>query len=374
MGYGRRGGGGKRRGAPSRRPPPPPPSSTPANFVPEAGPGCVISHGLAAPWALGSERIDARDYDDDVVFPDLAVNPDDGVLSVVNATRTSRVFYVTVYDHPVLDARGAPFPPGAAVDETGASRRCVTFILRLPPRSILHAATLAEPTSEIDSDVQDWSEHPNPEDEHPLLLSFPLGGPGAPWLCTQGEGGALTHFFGGNQHAIDFRCDVGTDVLAVADGEVVEVSHGHTLTGIATSNLFKWNSVMLKLDADATDASHERGASGEDAAEEDAASSSSSVRGGDLFVEYVHIRAGSARVSVGDRVVRGQKICESGDVGFSPEPHLHFTAFRSRDAAAHTCRARFKVEGGAEGEGGAFVPVAGKRYDARGEAKERGGG
>ena len=71
-----------------------------------------------APWALGSERIDARDYDDDVVFPDLAVNPDDGVLSVVNATRTSRVFYVTVYDHPVLDARGAPFPPGAAVDET----------------------------------------------------------------------------------------------------------------------------------------------------------------------------------------------------------------------------------------------------------------
>ena len=361
----------RRRRETSRRPfssPPPPPSSTPANFVPEAGPGCVISHGLAAPWALGSERIDARDYDDDVVFPDLAVNPDDGVLSVVNATRTSRVFYVTVYDHPVLDARGAPFPPGAAVDETGASRRCVTFILRLPPRSILHAATLAEPTSEIDSDVQDWSEHPNPEDEHPLLLSFPLGGPGAPWLCTQGEGGALTHFFGGNQHAIDFRCDVGTDVLAVADGEVVEVSHGHTLTGIATSNLFKWNSVMLKLDADA---SHERGASGEDAAEEDAASSSSSVRGGDLFVEYVHIRAGSARVSVGDRVVRGQKICESGDVGFSPEPHLHFTAFRSRDAAAHTCRARFKVEGGTEGGGGDVRTRRGETVRREREAKER---
>jgi len=26
------------------------------------------------------------------------------------------------------------------------------------------------PSSEIDSDVQDWSKHPAPEDEHPLVV------------------------------------------------------------------------------------------------------------------------------------------------------------------------------------------------------------
>ena len=112
---------------------------------------------------------------------------------------------------------------------------------------------------------------------------------------------------------------------------------------------------------------------------------------GDLFVEYVHVAARSAVVAVGDVVRRGQKICESGSVGFSPEPHLHFTAFRSRDPAAPTVRVRFAAEekqkrdggrdGGrrqatSDGESNAteverqktFLPVAGRWYDAFGEA------
>jgi len=108
----------------------------------------------------------------------------------------------------------------------------------------------------------------------------------------------------------------------------------------------------------------------------------------------VHVAARSAVVAVGDRVRRGQKICESGSVGFSPEPHLHFTAFRSRDPAAPTVRVRFAAEeerdGGRDGgrrqatsdgesnatgrsDDGAkpkktFLPVAGRWYDAFGEA------
>ena len=57
-------------------------------------------------------------------------------------------------------------------------------------------------------------------------------------------------------------------------------------------NLFKWNSVILKL------------ATGH-------------------FVEYVHIKKSSAAVAPGDRVTAGQPICLSGDVGFCPSPHLH---------------------------------------------------
>ena len=349
MGYKSKGGAGKKKGKGSRAPassacaPPRPPHH---NFVADAGPGCVIAHDASPPWALGRERIDPRDYPRDVVFPDLAVNPEDGTLSVVNASSVHRVCYVTVYDHPVLDRDGVAFPSGRAVDDDGKERACVTFILLLPPRVILHAATLSEPTSEIDSDVQDWSRHPDPEDTHPAPLGFPLGGDG-PWLCTQGEGGALTHFFSGNLHAVDFRCDVGTDILAVADGEVLEVSQSRSLTGVATSNLYAWNSVMIRCDVD----------------------------GGDLIVEYVHIKKDSAVVKVGDKVRRGQKVCESGEVGFSPEPHLHFTAFRTRDADAATCRVRFQAVGAQAGDGGPgeentsepYVPVAGKYYDARGE-------
>ncbi|KAL3916580.1 MAG: hypothetical protein SGPRY_006759, partial [Prymnesium sp.] len=46
----------------------------------------------------------------------------------------------------------------------------------------------------------------------------------------------------------------------------------------------------------------------------------------DLTIEYVHIRANSATVRVGERVRRGQKLCESGDAGFCPTPHLHIQA------------------------------------------------
>jgi hypothetical protein len=335
---------------------------------------------------LGHERIDPRDYDTDAVFPDLAVDPESGILSVVNASGKARVAYVTVYDHPVLRADGTPHAPGRTVNADGVERECVTFIMTLPPRTIMHAARLADVTAEIDSDVQDWSTHPAPEDEHPLALGFPLGSrPGgdsendsenAAYLCTQGENGGLTHFFSGNLHAVDFRCPVGCEVLAVADAEVVEVRDEETVTGIATANLFRWNSVMLKVET-RDDADDEK---------------PNGPNGGDLYVEYVHVAARSACVAVGERVRRGQKICASGSVGFSPEPHLHFTAFRSRDPAAPTVRVRFAAEprrrrreseGTADAasaksanassdasseDGATFLPVAGRWYDAAGEA------
>ena len=335
----------------------------PHNFVSEAGRGCIIAHGVDVPWCLGHERINPRDYDADAVFPDLAVDPESGTLSVVNATGKTRVAYVTVYDHPVLKVDGTPHESGGVVDANGTKRPCVTFILLLPPRTILHAATLTDVTSEIDSDVQDWSEHPNPEDEHTQTLGFPLGGSG-PYLCTQGENGSLTHFFSGNLHAIDFRCPIGTDVVAVADAVVVEVSHEETLSGIATSNLFKWNSVMLKvIDTRSDETSGNTAESGD--GKDETHGRELLKNEDDLYVEYVHVNAGSACVSVGQVVKKGEKVCESGNVGFSPEPHLHFTAFRSRDATAPTVRVRFL---GARDT--PFLPVAGKWYDASGEAKE----
>lgn len=269
--------------------------------------------------------------------------------------------YVTVYDNPVLDRNGTPFPAGRTTDNDGKTRRCVTFILLVPPKTIVHAATLTDSSSEIDSDVQDWCRHPAPDDEHPLVIGFPLGrseGKPGPWLCTQGEGGSLTHFFSGNLHAVDFRCDEGTELLAVGAGTVVEVSQDNTLTGVAVSNLYKWNSVMIQLDTEGDGA----GAGGGLGAVSDAGGGGSSTKGGDLFVEYVHIKAGSVRVKVGDRVKLGDVVCESGGVGFSPEPHLHFTAFRSKEPTAPTTRVRFRAASGGE----PYVPKAGNYYDQSG--------
>ncbi len=65
------------------------------------------------------------------------------------------------------------------------------------------------------------------------------------------------------------------------------------MSGIGVSNLYRWNSVTLRLSD-----------------------------GG--VAEYVHIQHGSVTVAVGDAVAQGQTICVSGQAGFCPRPHLHF--------------------------------------------------
>jgi len=95
----------------------------------------------------------------------------------------------------------------------------------------------------------------------------------------------------------------------------VEVIQNNKVSGIHVKNLFLWNSVMLKLDSG-------------------------------VFVEYVHIKADSATVKIGDRVKTGQKICESGDVGFCPEPHLHIQMHLSCEKKAETIKFAFLDKNG----------------------------
>ncbi|MNC46515.1 Murein DD-endopeptidase MepM [compost metagenome] len=46
--------------------------------------------------------------------------------------------------------------------------------------------------------------------------------------------------------------------------------------------------------------------------------------GGGVWTLYGHIREGGIKVSVGERVSRGQTIAESGATGRVTGPHLHF--------------------------------------------------
>jgi hypothetical protein len=360
--------------------------------VSEAGPGCHIARDATTPWILGCDSFDPDEYDDVEDLPEICLDPDAQTLSVLNAHADgeTRVCYITLYSTKASGKNGVELTQGTTTDVHGTSKTCITFIVCCATMTIMHLCHLHVPEGEsildvsLDSDVQPWNRHDNADDEHAMPVGFPLlchnnnvdqndhncmdetegQATEDQYLCTQGEGGELTHFFSGNLHAIDFRCSIGTPLLAVADGIVCDVRDENNLTGVGVSNLFQWNSILLELDVD-----DESRYTGEvvDANNNGGGKKQNYVQGGPLFVEYVHMAKDSALVKEGDRVKRGQMIGKSGSVGFSPEPHLHFAAYRSRDPTASTVRVRFH-----EGTNTPFLPTAGNYYNSSGIAKQDG--
>jgi hypothetical protein len=388
-------------------------SSSKWNFVSDAGPGCYIVRKEEAAattasieWMLGWEDIDPTDFEGDSV-PDIAVDTEEFTLSLCNVDAVYKVAYITVYDTKLLGRRGQVLPQGSTTDNQGQTLPCITFIVLCPPHTFCHLCYIDVPPEQqqkqqqdeeplditdllrIESDVQEWNQHPTPNDEHPQRLGFPLqcnssstsaaipgDGNSSPttssfaFLCTQGELGYLTHFFSGNLHAIDFRCPIGTPLLAVANGIVVTAKDSNTLlTGIAVTNLFEWNSILLQLDQEEETKSETEDVVGEDTSNTRDNHHDRAAKGGPLFVEYVHIQ--SAVVKAGDRVSRGQVIGTSGSVGFSPEPHLHFSAFRSAAPDAPTVRVRFASSSSFSPSqpSTVFLPTAGNWYNDTGRVE-----
>ncbi len=105
-------------------------------------------------------------------------------------------------------------------------------------------------------------------------------------------------FSGEGLELTDFYC-YGKDILAPADGVVVEVLNECPESGIALDGKIKNNS--------------------------------KDIRGNYLLVKHTdsefsllaHLKPGSILVSVGDTVKRGQKVAQCGNTGNSTEPHLH---------------------------------------------------
>ena len=92
----------------------------------------------------------------------------------------------------------------------------------------------------------------------------------------------------------------GSDVLAVADGTVVEIKDGivenvpnQPPAVPITLETVAGNHIDLDL-------------------------------GGGVYAMYAHLQPGSLKVKLGDRVKRGQVIALLGNTGNSTEPHLHF--------------------------------------------------
>ncbi len=274
--------------------------------------GCYLANpndaGVYPKWIYGCESHNFGPMD----APDIAIDPDDGILTLINTSCLPRTYFVTVENSSaVLTFDGCNILQ-ECVDTHGMDY--VTFVSVVKAGEMVSLARLVPKTNgkrirrrdfasiQISSDIQDFIQT---KTEHDIfdLTSFPLSNAAdGDFLCSQSSGGALTHFAHPSTfYAVDFRCNIGTSVVAVFDAEVVEIRNETDKSGVHVSNLFHWNSIMIKK------------------------------IGSNIFAEYVHIKKDSFTVNVGDIVKEGQVICLSGNAGFCPEPHLHFELHSSSE-------------------------------------------
>lgn len=115
------------------------------------------------------------------------------------------------------------------------------------------------------------------------------------WILLDEHG----HLARGDDDVIDNWYGYGADVLAVADGVVVaardDMPESATVSGHPSHPLEDATGNYIALDI-----------------------------GGGRFAFYEHLKSGSVRVNVGERVRRGQVIGAVGFTGHSTGPHLHF--------------------------------------------------
>mmetsp|Transcript_70355 Transcript_70355/g.228708 ORF Transcript_70355/g.228708 Transcript_70355/m.228708 type:complete len:434 (-) Transcript_70355:21-1322(-) len=325
------------------------PPLLPGNYLPEACEGCVIVHKVH-PLIVGVDPL-ARGGDCAPFQWDVASK----VFAVVNASRHTCFTYLTFCNSLVVsDCNGQPFTRGSTRDEDGHTRPATTFVVVAEPETAIRLGFLeASPGGGnfYAIGLERLLPHPflappvassssgegGTEGDAPGLSSvafvFPLPAADGPYLCTQGVGGHLTHFFPESYHAIDLRCRCHTPVLCIGDGVVREVAQSHSCGGVHAANLASWNSVSVLLSCG-------------------------------LVVDYLHILPGSATVRAGDAVHAGEVLCASGDIGFAPEPHLHIELHDAKDPDGPSMPLRFAP---ASGLGPAFVPIAGRWYSAEGE-------
>jgi hypothetical protein len=124
-----------------------------------------------------------------------------------------------------------------------------------------------------------------PQADSPYRLPWPAG---VAHLCSQSNRGVVSHR-GSGEYSYDFAMPVGSDVCAARGGIVVQVEDQHDGNGLDLPN----NRIVIQHD-DRT------------------------------FGVYAHLKQHGSHVRPGQRVVQGERLGASGNVGFSLSPHLHF--------------------------------------------------
>jgi murein DD-endopeptidase MepM/ murein hydrolase activator NlpD len=139
---------------------------------------------------------------------------------------------------------------------------------------------------------------PGPAPATELVLAPPFEA-GQRYPVSQGFKGDRTHSTPDSEFAIDIVMPVGTPVLAVRDGVVMDVEEDFNRGGSDRDKyLDKANHVRIL---------HEDG----------------------TMAVYAHLDLASVSVRPGGRIRAGQQIARSGNTGFSSGPHLHFAIQRN---------------------------------------------
>ncbi|CAE7304500.1 unnamed protein product [Symbiodinium pilosum] len=309
-------------------------SEWPGNYLPSACRGCVIVH-RSHPAIVGIFPVPEESGSADDAFQ---WDPKSKVFTVVNARRYPCFTYLTFLGTHVRDRNGQPFELGFTRSDEGVEEMAITFVVVADPMTAVRLGKIeaaALPSTGFFAIELEQLQAPSVPaalhiKEDPEGYAFPLPDVSGPYLCTQGIGGHLTHFFPESYHAVDLRCATHTPVLSIGDGIVKDIAQTHKCGGIHAANLAKWNSISVILESG-------------------------------IIVEYLHTLAETARVEVGEEVRRGQVLCESGDIGFAPEPHLHVELHSAADPDGPSLPLHFGKQ--------RFVPTAGRWYNSAGEAE-----
>jgi murein DD-endopeptidase MepM/ murein hydrolase activator NlpD len=129
----------------------------------------------------------------------------------------------------------------------------------------------------------------------PYRVPFAVG---STFEITQAYPSRFTHVTADSEYAVDIALPDGTHVYSAREGTVINVRHDSYRGGAAAAMLDQANVVEI-LHSDGT------------------------------IAIYAHLHWDSIRVRMGERVVRGQYIADSGNTGFSSGPHLHFAVIRN---------------------------------------------
>jgi murein DD-endopeptidase MepM/ murein hydrolase activator NlpD len=139
----------------------------------------------------------------------------------------------------------------------------------------------------------------SPEAVHnpPRPYRVPFG-VGSTYLVSQAYPSQITHTTADSQYAVDIALPDGTPVYAAREGTVINARHDSFRGAVAPAMLDQANVIEILHD-DGT------------------------------IAIYAHLHWDSIRVRIGEHVVRGQYIANSGNTGFTSGPHLHFAVIRN---------------------------------------------
>jgi murein DD-endopeptidase MepM/ murein hydrolase activator NlpD len=131
--------------------------------------------------------------------------------------------------------------------------------------------------------------------ERPYRVPF---GVGSTFPVSQAFPSQITHTTPDSRYAVDIALPDGTPVYSAREGVVINAQH----------DFFRGAAAPVMLDqANVVEILHDDG----------------------TIALYAHLHWDSIRVRIGEHVVRGQYIADSGKTGFASGPHLHFAVIRN---------------------------------------------